>query len=90
MKKDSGSPVGEESSSVDSELDQYDLLGAAESEDSLVPETNLSATAQAFHTRIQRKKKELDKVLSEAEKATRARHAMIWVVLTSLPRTLRF
>ena len=76
--------------SVDNELDQYDLLGAGDSRPSAaLPETDLSATTQAFNTRIQRKKREQEKVLSEAEKLAKQRHLFMIHALMNIRKSLR-
>ena len=81
----------DQSKPVDSELDQFDLLGP-EQEDSQfasLPETNLAATTQAFNNRIQRKKKEQEKSLSAAEKSAAERHCFMIQALMQMRKSLR-
>lgn len=77
--------------SVDTELDQYDLLSpnSDSRQTSLLPETNLSATTQAFNTRIQRKKREQEKVLSEADRLAKQRHTFMIHALMNIRKSLR-
>jgi hypothetical protein len=80
-----------QSKSAESELDQFDLL-SPENDDgtlSVLPDTNLSATTQAFNNRIQRKKKEQEKVLSRAEQESRRRHALMIQALMQIRKSLR-
>ncbi len=73
------------------ELDQYDLLGAGadDASPSTVPETNLSSTTQAFNARIQRKKREQEKVLGEAERLAKQRHLLVLHALMNIRKSLR-
>ena len=76
------------------ELDQYDLLSTAPAEprakeQSARLNTDLTATTLAFNTRIQRKKKEQEKALTEAEKSTRVRQLAMLKTLVSIRKSLR-
>ena len=96
-----GGPSKQTSSAADvdeladaQELDQYDLLssGAPEPrarEQSTRFDTDLTATTNAFNTRIQRKKKEQEKALTEAEKSTRIRQLLMLKTLVSIRKSLR-
>ncbi len=79
------------STKLDNELDQYDLLapGGENGAAPALPETNLSATTQAFNNRIQRKKKEQEQVLNEAERQTKQRQALMLQALMNIRRSLR-
>lgn len=78
------------SGKLDSELDQYDLLGSSEeAPQSSLPETNLSATTQAFNTKIQRRKREQEKILGEADRLAKQRQILMIQTLTSIRRSLR-
>ncbi len=76
------------------ELDQYDLLSSTAPEPRAREQgsrlsTDLSATTNAFNTRIQRKKKEQEKALTEAEKGTRVRQLLMLKTLVSIRKSLR-
>ncbi|MFN8390557.1 MAG: hypothetical protein U0136_09730 [Bdellovibrionota bacterium] len=75
----------------DVELDQFDLLNPANDEGrfTALPETNLAATTAAFNTRIQRKKKEQEKSLSEADRLSRQRHSFMIQALMQIRKSLR-
>jgi len=78
------------SDKIGSELDQYDLLGSGEEgSQKNLPETNLSATTQAFNTKIQRRKREQEKILGEAERLAKQRQILLIQTLTSIRRSLR-
>ena len=75
---------------LDNELDQYDLLGPSdEPSTTALPETNLSATTQAFNNRIQRKKREQEKVLNQAERLSKQRQTLMLQALMNIRRSLR-
>ena len=74
---------------LDNELDQYDLLAPSDEGTTALPETNLSATTQAFNNRIQRKKREQEKFLNQAERAAKQRQALMLQALMNIRRSLR-
>lgn len=80
--------TAQSSSRTEEELDEFDLFRGGDTA-SPVPDTDLSATMQAFHTRIQRKKREQEKVLSEADRIARQRHALMLKALMNIRKSLR-
>ena len=94
--KDPSSPAEDKTRhSIDSfqdELEEYDLLGSEDSPghfDSGVLKTDLSTTARAFNTRIQRKKKLQEEALGEAERAARLRHTIMLKALVNIRKSLK-
>ena len=79
---------------LSAELDDYDLLNSTVSPASQaaksapLPDANLAATAQAFHSRIERLKREQEKVLSEEEQKTQSRHELMMKALLNIRRSL--
>lgn len=70
------------------ELDNLDLLGGKRPSVS-VPDADILATAAAFNTRIQRRKREQERALTAAEQAARVRHALMVKALVSIRKSLR-
>ncbi|HQH28615.1 MAG TPA: hypothetical protein PLP17_14555 [Oligoflexia bacterium] len=80
------------SDSFASELDEYDLLHnapTAKAPDTLPGQTDLSKTAKAFNSLIQRKKKEQEVVSEQAAKAARERHLLMLRALMNIRKSLR-
>jgi hypothetical protein len=85
-------PADEEIDSFVDELDEFDLLrpgSAAKGSGNASLQTDLSTTARAFNTRIQRKKKEQEEESEQAEKIARARHLLMLRALMNLRKSLR-
>lgn len=84
--------TSEEFAELDSELAEFDLLeksvDSKGSSNKIWDNTNLSETAQAFKSRIDRKKREQEKVLSKAEESTRARHGLMLRAMMNIKRSL--
>ncbi len=85
MARDTASP------SDSRELDDFDLFSnnTQESSTPTAQGTDLSSTMQAFHHRIQRKKREQEKTLSEAERLTRQRQLTLLRALVNIRKSLR-
>ena len=78
---------GGSTSSLDLEFDEFDLLGQPSEPRSLL-QPDLSTTAKAFNTRIQRKKKEQEEAYGQAEKAARYRQLLMINSLLSIRKSL--
>lgn len=91
-KKQREQPSEEELAELSGELSGFDLLEDSEAAPKQVngvwENTDLSGTALAFKNRIDRKKREQEKILSKAEEITRARHALMLRALMNIKRSL--
>lgn len=70
------------------ELDRLDLL-SDQNRSISVPDADILATAAAFNTRIQRRKKEQELALTAADHATRLRHTLMIKALVNIRKSLR-
>ena len=91
-KKQRERPSEEELAELSGELSGFDLLDDKETSPKEVAgvweNTDLSGTALAFKNRIDRKKREQEKILSKSEEITRARHALMLRALMNIKRSL--
>jgi hypothetical protein len=85
-------PADDELDSFVDELDEFDLLSpgsVTKGSENVSLQTDLSTTARAFNTRIQRKKKEQEEEGEQAEKVAKARHLLMLRALMNLRKSLR-
>jgi hypothetical protein len=74
--------IEEELEDFQEELDELDLLTSA-------PSTDISKTAKAFNTRIQRKTREKKQAVGVAEKAARSRQTLLLNSMMQIRKSLR-